>query len=59
MPPLIRMPLRATRAMAANITNGVASPSSAGEVQIVSVMIVRTSRVTKKTTIWNTNTTGI
>lgn len=47
MPPLIRMPVRAARAIAAIITSGVAKPSSAGDVKIISVTIVRTSRVTK------------
>ena len=58
-PPLTKMPLRAARAIAAIITIGVARPSSAGEVKIINVTTLRTSRVTRNTTTRNTTTTGI
>ena len=58
-PPLTKMPLRAARAIAAIITIGVARPSSAGEVKIIKVTTLRTSRVAMNTITRNTTTTGI
>lgn len=57
-PPFTSIPTRAALAIAAMITIGVASPSSAGEVTIRSATTFLTSRVTKKTTTRTTSTRG-